>query len=48
VPCNNTDRCIGGEGKLGSSIMALTGVGGSGQVWHIIQFEEDEYCIYHG
>ena len=50
VPRNHTGKCIGGEGKdsNGKSIMALAGVGGSGQVWHLKQFEEDEHCIYHG
>ena len=49
MPRNHTDKCIGGEGKsYGKSIMALAGVGGSGQVWHLKQFEEDEHCIYHG
>jgi hypothetical protein len=45
VPRNRADKCIGGEGK---GIMALGGVGGGGQVWSLKQFEEDEYCIYHG
>jgi hypothetical protein len=49
VPRNSTDRCIGGEGKnRRGSFMALADVGGSGQVWHLKQFEEDEHCIYQG
>ena len=50
MPRNHTDKCLGGEGKdiFGDSIMALSGLGGSGQVWHLKQFEEDEHCIYHG
>jgi thymidylate synthase len=49
VPRNHTDKCIGGEGKAyGKRCMALAGVGGSEQVWHLKHFEKDEHCIYHG
>jgi hypothetical protein len=48
VPRNRTNTCIRERKWNGSSMMALAGLGGSGQVWHLKQFEEDEHCIYHG